>query len=247
LSRKPKAVSGSGGALFEGAVNSLLGRADDPSLVWHVPRVDILEAVKTVQGIARLALVSRKTVYRLGVAPGSLRALEFVRDRRIKIGRPLVSDGAPLSWRGCPREFLQVVQAIRKLRSGPDAVVHLRDDESRGGRRAANVQHRPGLREITVEERALFAKRGAVSHYAPGSRVTTSQLAGFLGWSRAWFYRWRSGLSAEHRRILDVEMGRPRPPVPPARVVSSGQAPEVLPEEWIDFPFDEISFGRPVG
>lgn len=93
-------------------VDSLLGREDDAGLVWYVPRAEILARVRTVGGIAELAKVDRKTVSRRGIAPNSVYAVEFVRDRRQAINRPLVGREDEIIL---PRRFLAVLDAVRRI------------------------------------------------------------------------------------------------------------------------------------
>lgn len=71
-------------------MNVLLGREDDGCLLWNVPRAEILKAVQTVNGMARLSTASRMTIYRKGIPPNSAGVIEFVRDWRRDMGRPLV-------------------------------------------------------------------------------------------------------------------------------------------------------------
>jgi len=52
-----------------------------PSLVWRVPFQEIVEKIQTVDGIAKLAGVTRKTVYRRKIQVGGWAAFSFVLDR----------------------------------------------------------------------------------------------------------------------------------------------------------------------
>jgi hypothetical protein len=57
-----------------------------PLLTWRVPFQEIVEKIQTVDGIAKLAGVTRKTVYRRKIEVGGWAACVFVFDRRR--GRP---------------------------------------------------------------------------------------------------------------------------------------------------------------
>lgn len=96
----------------------LLGREDDPAVEWLTPRSKILKTIASVGGIAAIAKADRKTVYRRGIAPGTVYAVEFVRDRRAAIGRPLVRRKYEPILTPRFREVLLAVRRVHAMKSG---------------------------------------------------------------------------------------------------------------------------------
>ncbi|MGB0581572.1 MAG: hypothetical protein ACPGVU_17885 [Limisphaerales bacterium] len=188
-------------------IDALIGREADPSLKWVESRDHILASLKTVQGIADLAKVNRKTVYRLQIPPNSVEALEFVRDRRIKINRPLVvKRDEPLAWQNVNARFRATVSRIQSIREArhKDVKVTYRDPKlvARKGRRRLRITHDPDTRGITDEVRRQFERYGFAYEMANG-RVSVKMLCSQMGISRQAFYKWRTALPVSQRQIID--------------------------------------------
>jgi hypothetical protein len=60
-------------------------------LLWHVPFQRVFEGLQSVDGLAKLAGVSRKTIYRRKLQPGGKMALGWLIERRRGTPRPLVT------------------------------------------------------------------------------------------------------------------------------------------------------------
>jgi hypothetical protein len=93
-------------------------------LVWRVPFLKIVEEIQTVGGIAKLAGVTRKTVYRKKILLGGMMALDIVINTWRGTGRPMVTHTDPMhplnfgqrlktpaSW--FPRSVLDVVSQCK--------------------------------------------------------------------------------------------------------------------------------------
>lgn len=195
---------------FDQSFEILLGRADDSELVWNEPAELIRKELQSIGGIARLAKVDPRTVLRRGIAPGCAAAIEFVRDRRIKIGRPLVvTQGVPLDHRNASPKFLGVINSIHALRKHFedenaktyavwDAQLNTRPRMSGFGK---NVIAYDENRMMTDAERPAYAKKRRFQ-YEPQGRVTIAQLCQFRDMSRQAFWKWRRGLPSIQREEL---------------------------------------------
>lgn len=201
---------------FPGAFAAFLGQEDDASLLWHKEPSEIRELLRTVGGVAQLALVDRKTVRRRGIAPGSVQALQFVVRERIRKGRPLVeTKGGVVDHRNATSQFLAVINCVRSLKKRRKGVTVI-DNQIKKTRKSGygkNHRHIPGLREINDTERAEFADR-LLFHYEPEGRVTVTMLCSTLKWSRQRFYKWKKELLKAQRESLETEMAANSPPVP---------------------------------
>lgn len=217
--RKPKAKVKPGTVLEPWVLDVLLGREDDASLVWSVSRADIVRAVQTVGGIAALAGVHRKTVCRLGIAPNSMHAAEFVRNCRLADGKPLVwSRSEPI----LPPDFIRIRDAIRTLQRLKFATqIEQRDDAVRpvvdhelptdkatkwkGKRGVKYHEIKKSTPDITPELRERF-RRFVYYYEMPKFKVSVRQIYSLLRWSPAWFYERFKRLPVESRAQLRKEM-----------------------------------------
>ncbi len=247
MGRPSKAKPIQGGDLYPAVVDMFLGRADDSTLVRNVSREEILEAVKTVGGIAKLARVDRKTVYRLKIPVNSIHAIEFVRNRRRDIGAPLVVERVPnpLSGRASSDYFLTVVtliRSIRRSRSDPPRMA-LRDPtlKKSSRRRSQNVHAYEIYRDMTPEERKLFRR---AYYYKPRDRVTVQELLSALRISRVAFWKWRKSLQLAQRKQLEIEL-KWKPSVNASPV--PGEIHPVTKEAFNEFDYDAVDERLPNG
>ncbi len=218
IGRPAKAKPAKSNELQPGMLDAFLGKEADPSLVWSVSRAEIMRAVQTVGGIAKLAKVDRKTVCRRGVETNSLKAVEFVRDRRLAIGRPLVS---PRNQPLFTDRFVHVVKMVRRLqemkyaklvegrsdsiRPMVDHELDTKKEKWRGRRGGKFHQIEAGTPAMTDALRVTM-KRYGFFYEGKGFRVTVKQVCSILRWSRSWFYKWREGLNANCRQRLNEEL-----------------------------------------
>jgi hypothetical protein len=200
------------GGIYPGAVDALLGREDDPSLTWRVSRKEILEKVRTVEGIADLAKVSTRTVRRSHIPPNSRKAIQFVRDRWREIWRPLVTSSDPLDWRNFTTRYIVVINAIVQLRRSkdtPDAMVGMVDSEPakiRQWHRKERIHH---YSRYATPEEAEQARKCLPCFYGMGEKVSVTQLCSVLRISRRGFYKWMRSVPLERRKVLRMLLLQP--------------------------------------
>ncbi len=210
MSRRPKAKAAFTEKDAAWAFERYIGREDDPSLEWSESPARIRKQLRTVQGVAKLAKVNRKTVTRHGIAPDSAEAMVFVVQRRLRMRRPLVSQKGKTALDGETERFLWVVQKVKdtKLswaahRSGfVDPKLTKKPRETGYGK---NVHHIPGLRVLAEPERNHYNWKRRF-HYRPQTRVTVAALCSALDWSRQRFYKWALALPKVRRDALRREM-----------------------------------------
>jgi hypothetical protein len=197
------------GAIYPGGVDVLLGCEDDASLSWHVSRKEILDKVRTIEGIADLAKVSKRTVRRSHIPPNSRQAIQFVRDRRREIWRPLVSSGDPLDWRNLTTRYIAAVGMIVQLRRSkgtPDEIVGLKDPEPAKNKlwhRKERIRH---YSRVATREEAEEARKRLPYHYAMGEKISVTQLCSALRISRRGFNKWLRTVPIKQRKLLRTLM-----------------------------------------
>ena len=197
------------GAIYEGAVDALLGREDDRLLTWDVSRSEILDNVRTVEGIAELAKISPRTVRRQQVPPDSVQALEFVRDRRREIWRPLVSSSEPLDWRNLTTRYIHVLNIIIQLRGIKDrgafdeaeTLLDQRPGKKRLWRRKARIRASSKFVLMSPEQLALF-DRFCCHYKMPGDKISVAQVCSTLRISRKGFEKWLRTVPLKWREVL---------------------------------------------
>jgi hypothetical protein len=233
--RPPKASPDQFGTLddWPGDEVALLGEPGDASYKWHVPRAEILDGIKTIGGIARLACVDRRTVRRWGVTPYSREALRIVIERRREMGRPLFERAGEAVMPERLRAIVKFCEDYKlKLLQGQQSsktVVWADAPVRRWNRKGSAQQFSPGWRLITEEEKTRVSKWGF--YYKPASgRVTVKMLCSAMfypykalcGWhnnggriTRQAFYKWRAGLTRGQRSLLDLAMAGDSRTAPP--------------------------------
>lgn len=186
MSRPPKAQIPPGCEITAAWADSLLGRADDRRLLWNASREEILRDVGSVGGLARLAKVERVTVYRQGLAPGSLQALVWVLDRRRAMGRPLVETkeiaGQTLRWvpdhRAGPKR-LNVAEDLKRisLRAKHPRFVDVMDriEEAKYARMKLVAVHDSRLKKPTERRLNQPMRRKQAVRYADEVRAITGE------------------------------------------------------------------------
>jgi hypothetical protein len=223
MGRKPKFMAPetpADGAIYVAAVDALLGREDDRTLTWNVSLTEILNKVRTTEGIAELAKVSAKTVHRAGIRPNSRNALQYVRDARRELWRPLVSSSNPLDWRNLTGRYIHVLNTIieiRRMKDRPVDSTEARQDPRRPkekqkwrGKRKLRIHHWPTIKQMTSEEMRLFDKH--VCYY---SMVSIAQVCCLLKMSRRGFEKWMQTVPLKYRKVIRIlllrrfESGRP--------------------------------------
>jgi hypothetical protein len=220
MSRLPRAQLTPDARITPASADALIGKKDDTRLKWNVPREEILRGVETVGGIAKLAKVDRTTVYRARIAPGSMHALQWVRDRRMAMRRPLVglkngqlgqnASGQYLrardprfyevmAWLEAfdyePRKLVAVIDPllpkVRTSRKRP--MPHLQADETR---------------QMTEEDREMFKqaeRRGLLVKYHKSGR-SIKGLCLRLNLSRMGFWKWRRSLPRAEQDQLSLAL-----------------------------------------
>jgi hypothetical protein len=197
------------GAIHERGVDALLGREDDHSLTWHVSRREILDRIRTVEGIAELAKVSLRTVRRQRVPPNSLKALQFVRDRRREMWRPLVSSSVPLDWRNLTTRYIHVLNTITELRGMKDRgafdeaemLLDPRPGKKRLWRRKARTRAYSKVMPLPPEQFALF-DRFCCYYKMPSDKISVAQVCSVLRISRKGFEKWLRTVPLKWREVL---------------------------------------------
>jgi hypothetical protein len=200
------------GAMYPGAVDALLGREDDPSLTWRVSRKEILEKVRTVEGIADLAKVSTRTVRRSHIPPNSRKAIQFVRDRRQEIWRPLVTSVDPLDWRNLTSRYIAVINKIvqlRRIKDTPDVVVGMVDSEPAKNRQWHRKERIHAYSRYATPEEAERTRKCLPCHYAMGEKISVTQLCSALRISRRGLYKWLRTVPLERRKVLRMLLLQP--------------------------------------
>jgi hypothetical protein len=204
---------------------------DAPDLSWEIPFPEVVRAIQTIGGIATLAKLDRKTVYRRKIQPGSGPALLFVLGQRRGMGRPLVRHKDDRHQFNLNGMLLRMLDFIEDRKAGNDGEVARTwfdggnsmpafrrvKEVGRGrwndGPRKWHRKHRAhadeNLHHLTGDKLAEFAERkklGTVYVYAPEGRCTVAMLCTALKWHRRKFYRWKKTLTCFERHLLDAAL-----------------------------------------
>lgn len=206
-------------------------RPDSRKLSWRIPFRKVVKGLQSIGGIAELARVDRKTVYRRKLKPGSPEALVFVIGAWQRgAARPLVTHVEahnPFNFTPYLREVLDFARNNREHDGEVRTTWLDRADSLPALRRASGIRavswkdgprkwhrkHRMGVWEnpqhLTDEKRAEFAARkkaGTMFVYEPEGRVTVAMVCTALKWHRRKFYRWRKSLTVFERKLLDTAL-----------------------------------------
>lgn len=185
---------------------------DDPRLAWRIPFAKVVRGLQSIGGIAELARVNRKTVYRRKLKPGSLEAFVFVLDRWQGTPRPLVRHKSTEHALNLNPTLVKLLDWIAYAKANDGEVVRTWHDEQakqKKWRRKRREHLWVNPQKMTREKRAEFAARkkaGTVFVYKPQGRITVAMLCTRLQWYRRKFYRWRDSLTFHERKLLEAAL-----------------------------------------
>ncbi len=232
----------------------------DSDLVWRLPFRKIVEGIQTVGGIAELARVDRKTVYRRKIFLGGLMALHFIIDRWRGTARPLVNHIDPMHplnfgrrlqdhyWTSCTvldvvaacqSYFQKGVRTVKTSLMKPGNPVHEKE-AAISKRRRDNWKRKhkisPDVNPEFISDHELrdFQNRkrlGQTYFYHPPGRVTVKMICSKFNVPRREFYRWKAGLLVAERKLLESSM---------TREIVKQRAAGQYEEPHYDFDYDEI-------
>lgn len=217
-------------------------------LMWRVPYQTILDGIQTVGGIAKLAGVTRKTIYRRKIISGSTGALLFVIGKWQADGRAIVKHKTtdhPINLNPQLPHILSFCSQIAKHGWETDSTWH--DDRCEIPRKKwkrkekHHLSVKPSL--MTDEQREWVTRRkklGQTFFYEPQGKVTVAQICTRFKIPRREFYRWKKGLLFSQRKLLDAAIaGKTLPRISP-RDAGFGGGVTTTGERFEDFNYDEI-------
>jgi hypothetical protein len=188
-------------------------------LVWRIPLNEIVAGIQTINGIARLAAVSRKTVYRKKIMPGGSHALNYIVSVWKDTARPLVRHKDAAHEFNLGEKLVKALKFCSYRKQGRSNVVQTMipdpsdpiDHWKRNWKR--KEKHSPNINPIFETEKqrkeTMEAKRlGKTFVSQPQGRITAKMVCSVLNIPRREFYRWEKNLTLYNRKLLRAEMGK---------------------------------------
>ena len=185
---------------------------DSPSLKWRIPFREVVAGMQSIVGIAELARVDRKTVYRRKLKPGSLDAFLFILGQWQGTTRPLVKHKSPRHRMNLNGLLVKLLDFIAYQKKHPVRVKRTWYDdkaELKKWHRKQRISEWEKPAHLKDEKRAEFSARkkaGTIFVYSPEGRVTVAMLCTALKWYRRKFYRWRESLTLFERGLLETAL-----------------------------------------